>query len=419
MRKTASTLRALRHWRSELPDNPQDGPSKQGHQVLIFAPNFWPAVAAGGTARSLTNLVREAPPEAAVTVVTAADDLGDVSAFTGLTGHWLRFGGSRVYYFDTGSVGQTFSLFRLLRKTRWDSVVLNSYWSPVMSVLPALLTATRLMPTGQVVLMPRGGLEPGALHIKAQKKRLAAPIFRLLYQHAVDVFAVTSESEMLNVRGLFPHKETLLVSESPDALDFESTAPINDGLRIAFVGRIHPTKGLVEAIRALQLVKQRVHLSIAGPIADEHYWAECLDLLSQLPDNATYEFLGVVSRDGVATLLTNSDVMISLTLGENFGHTIAEALQVGCSVMTTNDTPWTSYLSAGNGYCVSDRTQYPDVAQQLDLLAQQDATTRVTARQQARRSFEAWQADQPPSVLEAISFRPARKRQRRGQTVNR
>ena len=58
-------------------------------RILVFAPSFYPAVRAGGPARSLTNLVRELESEFIIDVVTSDRDLGrpNPSLAFGAKGH--------------------------------------------------------------------------------------------------------------------------------------------------------------------------------------------------------------------------------------------------------------------------------------------------------------------------------------------
>lgn len=185
-------------------------------KVLVLAPSFWPAVDAGGPARSLSNLVREVATGHEVVVVAADRDVHSPEPFDGLSGRRISFDGAEVFYVDSSSPAQIVSVWRIVAHEHYDLVVLSGIWSLKFSFIPALLRRLGLVRARTVVLCPRGELESGALALKALKKRVAAGTVRSLCGHAVDVFAGTSHSERENIRRWWPDAMVISMSNSSD-----------------------------------------------------------------------------------------------------------------------------------------------------------------------------------------------------------
>ena len=69
-----------------------------------------------------------------------------------------------------------------------------------------------------------------------------------------------------------------------------------------------------------------------------------------MPSNIAVEFAGAVPHELVRQTLLAHDVFLLPTLGENFGHGIAEALQAGCPLVISDRTPWRHLEKLGVGW---------------------------------------------------------------------
>jgi glycosyltransferase involved in cell wall biosynthesis len=69
-----------------------------------------------------------------------------------------------------------------------------------------------------------------------------------------------------------------------------------------------------------------------------------------MPSNITVDLAGAVPHEQVRQTLLAHDVFLLPTLGENFGHVIAEALQAGCPVVVSDRTPWRGLQDLGVGW---------------------------------------------------------------------
>ena len=369
-------------------------------RVLIYAPSFYPSVKAGGPARSVSNLARLVAKNDDVWVIASDRDVGETVPFDIASSGTVEIFGAAVRYVDMGSIWELAKAIRQVSASRFDVVMLNSIWSVGGSFIPAVALLLGHPRAGQVVLAPRGELEPGALALKSAKKRLAGRLVRAVYARVASGIAVTSDSEARNARSWFPELPILRTTNLPDPIDFGYIEGEAGVVRLLFLGRVHTTKGLLELAEALHLVHSQVHLSVVGPIQDQRYWAQCCEALDGLPTNVTWEYLGQAARETLQEILWNSDLMATITRGENFGHTIAEALQAGCPVLATDKTPWTELLRAGGGWVVDSHDDRQGIAAAVDAAGSAIQANPVGVRRRARSAFDEWQAHAPGNAIE-------------------
>lgn len=369
-------------------------------RVLVLATAFEPAVRAGGPVRSLANLVDMTALQHEVTVVAPDRDLGDRAAFPEAADTPVDRQGATIHYVRLRDPMQVIQIVRHVRRRNFDIAILNSYWNLPLALIPALLLRARVVQASTVVLMPRGELDQGALRFKSIKKRLAMPVFRWIYLRTAHAIGATSEREYLDVQKWLPGASVLLTDNEPDCIAFDPVGPSSAEPRLLFLGRIDRKKGLLEALKGLALTQTSLSLDIVGPSGDSEYWAECQNVIASMPDRVSIRALGTASRSEVPGLLHNHDLILNLTAGENFGHTFVEALQAGCPVLATAESPWTQHLQAGGGWIVADRGDATEVARVIDSLLPDLVGRRPAMRAAARSAYEAWARHRPTNVVE-------------------
>ncbi len=372
-------------------------------RVLILAPSFEPAVAAGGPARSLSNLVSVLSSRYRVTVVTVDRDLGSKVPFEGLSGRWTTRRGASVFYLNVRSLSHWLALNQVLRRGKFDLVLMNSIWNVPFSAFPALCHLVGAL-RGPIVLMPRGELDPGALAQKSHKKRLFAPFVKALHRRTIAGFAATSDVEAQAIGEWYPSAPVILTTNIPEPVEFGVPAVSAAGLVLVFVSRVHPKKGLLHALKALHFVTLPISLKIAGPIDDRAYWQQCVDEIEALPEHVRVDYVGLVGREELPSLLWNADAMLFLTAGENYGHVIAESLQAGCPVITTATTPWTGVIQAGGGQIIGDPKAATEVAAVIDSWAARSDEEKAAGRIAALDAYQRFSADSRENVVD-LAFR--------------
>lgn len=371
-------------------------------KILLLAPSFPPSVEAGGPARSLANLVARHSGSYEFCVVTPVLP-GEADAYVGLQGRTVKRRGVEIYYVDFSMPSQAVSLWRRLSGQRFDLVLVNSVWNRNLALVPLMLRRMGFQRRARWVLAPRGELDPGALDLKPRRKRVAARVVFPLIGSTVDVLSATSDVEESQARRLIDRVPVVRATNIPDALQPNFVrGERSAGLRVVFVGRISRKKGLLELIQALALVSAKVTLTIFGPIEDAGYWAECRAAIQRLGEAQSVVYSGVVDRVQLPRCFAEADLFVFPTRGENFGHTIAESLQVGCPVVVPDATPWTPYLADIRAAILPAGPAPAVLAAAIDSWAALDHESLVKMRRQARGAFDRWADAGSPDMIQSL-----------------
>ena len=123
----------------------------------------------------------------------------------------------------------------------------------------------------------------------------------------------------------------------PDVIKKPSSV---DTLSLITISRITPIKNIIFLLQVLKRLEFKVVLNLIGPIEDKGYWQKCKNIIGSLPDNCKVVCLNEISPDQIRGCFLKSDLFISASLNENYGHSIVEALSEGCPVIISDQTPW-------------------------------------------------------------------------------
>jgi glycosyltransferase involved in cell wall biosynthesis len=384
---------------SELCDT-RDGAA---HRVAVFAPTFPPAVRGGGPVRSIDALVQTAPAGVEAYVLTPDTDWGGSVPLPVTQNSWEPLGDNHVRYVSARNPIYLLRGFWSLRAKKPSTLYFNSFFNPKFSILPLALAQVRLFGHAVRVLAPRGEFGEGALTRKQWKKRLYIGAFRLFGLQRGLIWHATADHEAADIRKMWG-QDSIVVSRGNDTLlPAVAAVPVfhAGAVRAVFVGRIVEHKGLSIALAALRDAEVPLSLQIYGAEEDPGYAAECRRIAASLPSHVEVTFRGVIGHDLVRGALSESDVLLMPTAGENFAHVIAEALSVSCAVMTTPWTPWTARLHRGAGIVVEERTPLA-WSEALEALVS-DAGRLDRMRLQAGNEYNAWRnEDQAPHLFDMV-----------------
>ncbi|WBB69867.1 glycosyltransferase family 4 protein [Micromonospora sp. WMMD812] len=361
--------------------------------MLVTSTFFEPGFRGGGPVRSVAHILDAAAPGVAPILVTRDRDLGATEAYPGLSGRWVDRGRARVFYLPRRRPRQWYGLWRQLRAARFDLLYVNSLWAP-MSLVPILAVRLRLLRADRVMVAPRGECSPGALSLKSGRKRLFVTGWRRVLRSLGVEFHASTEREAADVRGMFPWA-TVRINANQTGLPLEPApvpAPVPGPLRLVFVGRIAAMKNLALALEALAGVGRPVTLDVYGPIEDAAYWRRCEALLAALPPNVRATYRGSLAPSAVLDVFADHDALVLPTLGENFGHVIAESLAASCPVLCSDRTPWTSVLRDGGGAVPPELTAGAWAAE-IERWAALSPKQRHAARLAAGDAYRRWRAD--------------------------
>ncbi|MFN3875656.1 MAG: glycosyltransferase, partial [Flavobacteriales bacterium] len=77
-----------------------------------------------------------------------------------------------------------------------------------------------------------------------------------------------------------------------------------------------------------------------GTVYDQAYFKRCQQAAAELPPNASVTFHGHIAHDQVARAIGEAHAVLMPSVGENFGHTMLEALVAGRPLLISDRTPW-------------------------------------------------------------------------------
>jgi len=375
-------------------------------RVLVTCANFEPGFRGGGPVRSVSQIIDSAPTNLDLLLVTRDRDCGSREPYPELSGRWILRGRAAVFYLDTRSAVQWLRLTVELRRKRITLMYLNSLWEPYFSLVPLILSALRILPVQAVLLAPRGELSIGALSLKARKKRWFLRVWRRLVSHMNLTWHVSSEMEAAEIRAAFPSANVRICisNDFPVAALTSTEAPqLHHGLpKFVYIGRISPKKNLHVTIDALAVVPTPATFDIYGSLEDRKYWSTCKQKIAALPDHISVTYRGELAPNRVVSTFGLYDAFVFPTLGENFGHVIAESLASSCPVICSDQTPWTPVLEAGGGQVVRDLTPAALGAVLARWAAMSSAEIAI-ARAAAHAAFFEWFGQQDRSnVLDLV-----------------
>jgi len=162
-----------------------------------------------------------------------------------------------------------------------------------------------------------------------------------------------------NARGYY-----VAISDSDRSPELDYIATIHHGIDVTqfpysgaegeyllFFGRIHPEKGVREAIQVAQ--RAGIKLVIAGIIQDQDYFAT---EVKPYIDNTTVEYLGSVGPDQRADVLGHAIALLHLiSFDEPFGLSLIESMACGTPVIAFDRGSMPEIIRDGEtGYIVKD-----------------------------------------------------------------
>jgi len=222
---------------------------------------------------------------------------------------------------------------------RWADIVhLTAVYSA--PTIPALLTCRLLRKP--VIWSPRGALQRWEGATKPLAKRAWESICNALIGRKNCALHVTSKEEAFESQQRIPNAHVRIV---PNGVDIPDTLPTKDWLpdgrlRLLYMGRLHPKKGIENLLRALKLLgDDTISLAICG-VGDETYSLSLRELVQELDLGCFVYFQGHVDGESKLKSFMQADVCIVPSYTENFAMVVAEALAHGVPVIASRGTPW-------------------------------------------------------------------------------
>lgn len=364
------------------------------HDIAIFTRYYPPAFKGGGPIRTLEALVETTIGPYVPWVIAGDQDLGETTRLHVPHNQWAKRGAAQVHYTSAESVKEYLLVLLKVRKIRPSVIYTNSFFALKFSVIPQLLTRFGFFRGARMLLAPRGELGSGARGIKPRKKRIFIGIYRTLRLDRQVYWHASSMNEANDIKGIFGDSASIVFKEDDTQLPMVAERPKNskESLRLVFISRMVPIKGLDILLRALELYdnsSKRLILDIYGMEEDKRFVDKCKEIAARVPEAVKVNWKGELPHDQVRQVLTEYDYFVLPTKGENFGHIIAEALSVSVPVICPDTTLWTSILEDGGGYVI--QTNEPRAwHEQLEQVAEESLEQRAKAKEMAYHAYNSW-----------------------------
>ena len=368
-------------------------------KVLTFMSYYVPGFKAGGALRTLLNMIDALGDEFEFYVVTRDRDAGETEPYDSVEiDAWQHVGKARVLYLSPARMSLA-SLRDLMCTMDHDLVYCLGFHDAHFTQKPLLLHRMGLVPEKPVIVAPQNELSPGALSLKRTKKRAYQIVAKAAGLYRDVTFHASNEFEREEIAAVFGQRNPIVVarnlqSVAPPEIDETLRRPKTPGsLRIAFLSRICAKKNLDGALRMLAspALRGEITFDVYGPIGESDHWQECQELIRALPPNIFVTHRGSVENAEVSATLARYHLFFFPTLAESFGYVILEALLGGCSVLISDQTPWTHLEEGKAGWCLplSEPERFGEAIQKcVQMSAEEHAEWSKGARDRARAYSE-------------------------------
>lgn len=229
-----------------------------------------------------------------------------------------------------------------------DVVHAHNLWTmPV--VYAAEVAATAGCP---LVCSTHGALDPRSLGISRLKKLAAWWLWQRRVLSRVDLFHATSPEEADHIRRQGFRAPVAVIPHGVDVPTMTPRPAVTGPRSVAFLGRLHPIKGVDRLLRAwggMAQARPDWQLRICGP--DGGAARELRAAAAGLP---RVVFESGIPADRKTAWFADCDVLVLPSHGENFGIAAAEALAHGLPVIASTGTPWNGVVEHGCGWWIDN-----------------------------------------------------------------
>ncbi len=303
---------------------------------FIITEYFYPFSDAGGPLRSIENIIINYREGSNICILTSSSDYNNKPLPIGYMANTIvsdKYTGHKIAYVSKSFKG-LFFLVNTIKKG--DFVYINGFFKPSLNLIPILLS-------NNLIICPRGMLQTNLLKQKRLFKLFYLNILMFFFYFKIIQWHATTKQEAFEIIKVFGKKTNIkIISNIPVKPFLVSKKYFKQpqALSLVYFGLIVENKGLLSLVQTLKSLSYPVSLDIYGSVKDQAYWKLCFAQISNNKSLATFNYLGHANPADSQNILARYDALVLLTKGENFGHSIYEALSVGTPVIISNKTPW-------------------------------------------------------------------------------
>jgi glycosyltransferase involved in cell wall biosynthesis len=351
-------------------------------RVLHVTPFFAPAWVYGGLSESAYQFARHlAHAGVAIRVLTTDANGWDTRLDAASTAAYAHRDGIEVRY-CARVARQSVSvelLGAIAEQVRWADVVhLHAAYS--FPTIPTLLAARLLK--RPVIWTPHGALQRWSGSRRVGFKSLWEKVCIAVASREL-VLHLTSDDEAAETRARFPRATIGLIPNGVEIQQALNREPRAARLRLGFVGRLDPKKGIESLVAACRILKERsgpdFSLAIAGSGSGE-YEAQLRREIDRLQLTNQVAMLGDLRGEKKRRMFEQTDVVVVPSFTENFAIVVAEALAHGAAVIASTGTPWKEVERLGCGLWVNN-----DPASLADAISKMDSMPLAEMGERGRR----------------------------------
>lgn len=335
---------------------------------MIITGRYLPGFKDGGPVRSILNLTEWFGDEYDIRIMCLDRDHRDTESYRGIeVKQYNTVGKARVWYTPAFTEEDIEKLSK-----EADVVYVCGPYNDYSRMAMKLKKEGKIKVPFYVASM--GSFSPEAFKIKGLKKRLFVKYMKMTGMFRNVYWSVTSEREAEELCAVIGKNARYIVAEdlARRTVSQHEANKEKGKLKIIFLSRISRKKNLGFVPDILKEVKGDclIDMDIYGIAEDEEYLKECLDKFKSLPSNISWEYKGELESDAVPKVFADYDAFLFPTLGENYGHVIAEALAAGCVPVISDTTPWLDFDSRDCGYVISldDVSSFAKAVEELAAL---------------------------------------------------
>jgi glycosyltransferase involved in cell wall biosynthesis len=321
-------------------------------RVLIVMPWFYPAFIYGGPVHSVYDLARALARQGCSVRVLTTDANGRESLDVNC-GHDTQMDDGVIVRYCRRWFGDSVSplLVRRLAGEIKNADVVYIGLTYSFPVIPALALCKWY--GKPVVWSPRGALQRYAdtrrRHMKRAWEAVCAAVApsRTVLHVTSDEEASESATRVARPCVVIPNAVAV-----PDRINRDDAGGL---LRMLFIGRLHPKKGIDKLLDACALLPSSLDwcLTIVGS-GDPRYTIDLRSRIEQLRLQARVHMLGLLAGEEKKRAFERCDLAVFPSQTENFGMVVAEALAHGVPVIASKGTPWRRVQEVGCGMWVEN-----------------------------------------------------------------
>jgi glycosyltransferase involved in cell wall biosynthesis len=239
----------------------------------------------------------------------------------------------------------------------------NGIWLPYSGIIHRIASRYNL----PVITSTRGMLEPWAMKFGKYRKLAAWILFQRRRLARSAVLHATSREEAKHLRDLGLSNPVAVLPNGTAVPDLSTVPDLEpkEEKTLLFLSRIHPKKGLLNLVRAIEILQPFGWRVIIAGYDEGGYWDLIKKRIQQSNLERFFDYIGPISDQEKWSWYKQADLFILPSFSENFGLVVAEALASKTPVITTRGTPWKDLIDYNCGWWIE-----PEIPDLVDCLQQ-------------------------------------------------